>query len=75
MLNTQRIRGMGADGAYRVAEAMSDIQSPWKVRRRKRAHRARRLLWIIGAVVGFLAMAGLVWGLSCREQSGRKEED
>ena len=75
MLSTQRFREVGADGVNRFAGAVADMQAPWKGSRGKKVHRARRLMWIIGVVVGFLAVIGLLWGLNCQQESHRGDED
>ena len=75
MLSTQRFREVGMDGVNRFAGAVSDMQAPWKEGRRKKVHRARRLMWIVGVVVGFLAVIGLLWGLNCQQESHRGDED
>jgi hypothetical protein len=64
MLSTETFREFGADGVQRLAGVMGDMR---KVRRR-RAPRSIRLLWVLGAVVGFVVMASLVWGLFCRDE-------
>ena len=71
MLRTETLREIGADGAHRLAGAVSETHTPWRTRRR--ASSTRWLLWVVGCAVGFLLMAGLVWGLSCRD--GEAEED
>ena len=61
MLNTATLREIGNDGASRLVGAISDMTPAWKIRQRRA--RTRKLLWVVGGVVGFLLMIGLVWGL------------
>ena len=75
MLSTQRFREVGVDGVNRFAGAVSDMQAPWKGDRRKKVHRTRRLMWIVGVVVGFLAVIGLLCGLNCRQESHKGDGD
>jgi len=69
MLSAQRFKEVGVDGVNRFAGTVTDMQMPWKGHRAKKVYRSSRLLWIMGALVGFLAVIGLLWELSRRLES------
>ena len=64
MLGTQTFRGLGSNGV-RLAGRVSEINPPWRARRRRSM--VGRLLLIFGLCVGVTTIMGLIWHVMSRE--------
>ena len=57
---TQTIRKLHGEGTQRVSGAVSDLNAPWTMRRRRRSRKLKRGLVVAGFLFGLATIAALL---------------